>query len=105
MYCVRVSRWEKERPIELSRHTVCLWRQNRKNCIKCFLFANDDPALKQFLKGEEIAVPNHLKGFTGIAVEGVLTGFGKCSAGRLKNRYPKGLRNFSYIHYIFCTAA
>ena len=51
-------------------------------------------ALKQFLKGEEIAVPNHLKGFTGIAVEGVLTGFGKCSAGRLKNRYPKGLRNF-----------
>ena len=23
--CVRVSRWEKERPIELSRHTVCLW--------------------------------------------------------------------------------
>ena len=57
-------------------------------------FANDDPALKQFLKGEEIAVPNHLKGFTGIAVEGVLTGFGKCSAGRLKNRYPKGLRNF-----------
>ncbi len=57
-------------------------------------FANDDPSLKQFLKGEEIAVPNHLKGFTGIAVEGVLTGFGKCSAGRLKNRYPKGLRNF-----------
>ncbi|MFR9228137.1 MAG: methyltransferase RsmF C-terminal domain-like protein [Acutalibacteraceae bacterium] len=24
----------------------------------------------------------------------MLTGFGKCSAGRLKNRYPKGLRNF-----------
>ncbi len=57
-------------------------------------FANDDPALKQFLRGEEIAVPNHLKGFAGIAVEGVLTGFGKCSAGRLKNRYPKGLRIF-----------
>ena len=26
-------------------------------------FTNDDPALKTILKGEEIAVPNHLKGF------------------------------------------
>ena len=27
------------------------------------------------------------------AVDGIVTGFGKCSGGRLKNRYPKGLRN------------
>lgn len=37
--------------------------------------------------------PDSYKGYTGVAVDGIVTGFGKCSGGRLKNRYPKGLRN------------
>ena len=57
-------------------------------------FDNDNPCLFQFLRGEEIAVPNHIKGYAGVAVDGIVTGFGKCSAGKLKNHYPKGLRNF-----------
>ena len=32
-------------------------------------------------------------GYTAVCVNGVVTGFGKASGGRLKNRYPKGLRN------------
>ncbi|MBQ1977135.1 MAG: hypothetical protein II225_00125, partial [Ruminococcus sp.] len=32
------------------------------------------------------------KGYTAVAVEGILTGFGKVSSGMLKNKYPKGLR-------------
>ena len=52
----------------------------------------DDERLVKFLKGEEIPVDDSLKGYTAVAVEGVITGFGKVSSGRLKNKYPKGLR-------------
>lgn len=48
----------------------------------------------KFLRGEEIPVSKVLKGFAGVVIENeVVTGFGKCSNGVLKNRYPKGLRN------------
>lgn len=46
-----------------------------------------------FLRGEEIECELD-PGFAGVAVDGVMLGFGKVSGGRLKNRYPKGLRNF-----------
>ncbi len=52
----------------------------------------DDERTLRFLKGEEIPVDDKLKGYTAVAVEGVITGFGKVSGGRLKNKYPKGLR-------------
>jgi 16S rRNA C967 or C1407 C5-methylase (RsmB/RsmF family)/NOL1/NOP2/fmu family ribosome biogenesis protein len=50
-----------------------------------------DPRLAAFLRGEEIAVPGGA-GYTAVCAAGVVTGFGKVSGGRLKNRYPKGLR-------------
>ena len=54
-------------------------------------FAPDDPALAAFLAGEEIAC--EASGYAAVAVCGAVLGFGKASGGRLKNRYPKGLRN------------
>ena len=51
----------------------------------------DDMRLEKFLKGEEIAATGE-KGFTSVRVLGAPLGFGKCSGGRLTNRYPKGLR-------------
>lgn len=56
-------------------------------------FAHDSPEITAFLRGEEIEVDFALRGYAGVSVDGVMTGFGKCSNGRLKNRYPKGLRN------------
>lgn len=50
-----------------------------------------DPRLTAFLRGEEIGTATPA-GFTGVAVHGMLTGFGKVSGSKLKNRYPKGLR-------------
>lgn len=50
-----------------------------------------DERVEKFLKGEEIDC-NAQKGYTLFAVEGISTGFGKCSCGRMKNKYPKGLR-------------
>ncbi len=55
--------------------------------------SHDSPEITAFLRGEEIEVDAGLRGFAGVAVDGVVTGFGKCSNGRLKNHYPKGLRN------------
>ena len=48
--------------------------------------------IKAFLHGEEVAVDNNIKGYTAVCVNGITVGFGKCSNGRLKNKYPKGLR-------------
>ena len=51
-----------------------------------------DPRVTQFLKGLEIDCDK--KGYVGVAVDGIMVGFGKASNGKLKNHYPKGLRIF-----------
>ena len=51
-----------------------------------------DERVRKFLRGEEIPVESSIKGYTAVAVEGIITGFGKVSGGMLKNKYPKGLR-------------
>lgn len=59
----------------------------------CLDLPLDSPALAAFLRGEEIDAPEDWKGWCGVSANGVTTGFGKCSGGRLKNHYPRGLRN------------
>ena len=59
---------------------------------QCVLFAHDDPRVTAFLHGEEIAVSPEYQGYCGVAVAGIVMGFGKCKEGRMKNHYPKGLR-------------
>lgn len=56
-------------------------------------FSHDSGEIAAFLRGEELEVDAGLQGYAGVSVDGVTTGFGKCSRGRLKNHYPKGLRN------------
>lgn len=65
--------------------------RKKENCRRAMDFAPDSPQLAAFLRGEEIDCPE--TGYTAVCVNGVVTGFGKASGGRLKNRYPKGLRN------------
>lgn len=48
--------------------------------------------IKKFLHGEQLDVDSGLKGYAGVTVNGITTGFGKISNGVLKNKYPKGLR-------------
>lgn len=60
-----------------------------KNCVDFDVNSND---IKAFLHGEEINIPTELKGYTAVCVNGMTVGFGKASNGRLKNKYPKGLR-------------
>ncbi len=60
-------------------------------CRRRVEFSPTDARLTAFLKGEEIEVESQA-GFCAVTVGGVTVGFGKVSGGRLKNRYPKGLR-------------
>ncbi len=62
-------------------------------CEKTLNLKLDDPRINAFLHGEEIEIEDKFKGFVRVAVEGIPLSFGKASGGRLKNRYPKGLRN------------
>ena len=54
---------------------------------------SEDEAVYQYLRGEEIDASTEYKGYAGVSVDGVMLGFGKISNGKLKNHYPKGLRN------------
>lgn len=67
-----------------------------EECRRLLDYSPDDAALAAFLHGEELTLTDFCgadKGFTAVTCGGVVTGFGKASGGRLKNRYPKGLRN------------
>lgn len=64
--------------------------KSMRDCRRRIDFNIEDSALYDFLHGEEIDCSE--KGYTAVGISGVVTGFGKASGGRLKNRYPKGLR-------------
>jgi len=51
----------------------------------------DDENIKEFLKGMEIDSDCE-NGYTAVSYKGIITGYGKTSNRRLKNKYPKGLR-------------
>ena len=51
-----------------------------------------DPRITAYLHGEEIATDPALRGFCAVLYEGIPLGLAKCSGGRAKNHYPKGLR-------------
>ncbi len=63
-----------------------------EDCINAVDFDVNSNEIKAYLHGEEIAVPDNIKGYTAVCVNGITTGFGKASNCRLKNKYPKGLR-------------
>ncbi|MBR2011437.1 MAG: hypothetical protein IKA06_06820 [Clostridia bacterium] len=58
--------------------------------------SHSDPRTAQYLRGEEIDCPelqNEKNGYACVFFEGAPLGGGKCVNGKLKNHYPKGLRN------------
>jgi len=56
--------------------------------------SKDDARIESYLRGEEIAaVSCKDSGYLAVIYEGAPLGGGKASGGRIKNHYPKGLRN------------
>ena len=52
-----------------------------------------DPRTAAYLRGEEIEARTAGSGWCAVCVDGFALGAGKVSGGRVKNHYPKGLRN------------
>ena len=66
--------------------------ESRQNINRVVDLKIIDPRVQKFLRGEEIDVDENVKGYAALCVEGIVTGFGKVSEKKLKNKYPKGLR-------------
>ena len=60
---------------------------NRENLTR------EDPRTEAWLRGEEIESRDADSGWCAVCVDGFPLGAGKVSGGRIKNHYPKGLRN------------
>ncbi|MBQ4049067.1 MAG: RsmF rRNA methyltransferase first C-terminal domain-containing protein [Clostridia bacterium] len=71
-----------------SHHFFTAYGGNMKN--KFLLNIGDT---EKYLRGEELICDNN-NGYCAVICEGLTLGGGKVSEGRLKNLYPKGLRNF-----------
>lgn len=72
-------------------HSVFMAAQ-KQWCRSYLDFDVSSDEIHRFLHGEEIEVSSNIKGYTAVCVNGMTVGFGKASNGRLKNKYPKGLR-------------
>lgn len=80
----------KKNRIEPAHH---LFMSLKKDEVRQYAdFDVNSQEILRFLHGEEIEVDAGLKGYTAVCVNGITTGFGKASNGKLKNKYPKGLR-------------
>ncbi len=63
-----------------------------ESCRNIIRLTPDSAELNAFLHGETIPVDDNIRGWCAVACGDIVTGFGKCSDGTLRNRYPKGLR-------------
>lgn len=72
-------------------HSLFMAADSRE-CRRIISLEPNSTELAAFLHGEELSVSQKLKGYAAVSCGDTVTGFGKCSAGRLKNKYPKGLR-------------
>lgn len=62
------------------------------DCSNYINYDVSSDTLLSFLRGEEIPINSSIKGYTAVCVNNITIGFGKAVDGRLKNKYPKGLR-------------
>lgn len=66
-----------------------LYRSNNLS-FKYQYSLNDEDYLK-FIRGDELSIDKE-DNYYQVAYKGLSLGFGKCAKGKLKNKYPKGLR-------------
>ena len=57
------------------------------------MLTKEDPRTEKYLRGEEIDTDSNDNGWCAVLYEGVALGGGKISNRKVKNHYPKGLRN------------
>ena len=55
-----------------------------------------DHLAAKYISGEELELDRWLSGWAAVTVDGITLGLGKAVDGRLKNKYPKGLRTLAW---------
>ena len=60
------------------------------------LLKHTDELAARYISGEEVEIDRWIKGWAVVTVNGITLGLGKASDGRLKNKYPKGLRTLPW---------
>lgn len=63
------------------------------SCVNREELTRQDPRTAAWLRGEEIPAATAQTGWCAVCVDGFPLGAGKVSGGRIKNHYPKALRN------------
>ncbi len=72
-------------------HFFSVYGSEMKNKV---LLSKGDRRVEKYLRGEEIDCdPHNISGWCAVCYEGAVIGGGKISGGKVKNHYPKGLRN------------
>ena len=69
------------------------WTRRLATQVKSKHYPDTDPRTAAWLRGEEIDAATAQNGWCAVLVDGFPLGGGKVSGGRIKNHYPKGLRN------------
>lgn len=67
------------------------WQAVRKTAAACCISHRTILLYSRFCAAKK-SPQRGFPGYTAVAADGIVTGFGKASNGVLKNRYPKGLR-------------
>ena len=60
------------------------------------ILSSGDHLTGMYISGEELELDFWIKGWAAVVVDGVTLGLGKAVDGRLKNKYPKGLRTLPW---------
>lgn len=60
------------------------------------ILSSGDNLTGRYISGEELELDFWLKGWAAVVVDGINLGLGKAVDGRLKNKYPKGLRTLPW---------
>ena len=86
---IRAGTLKKGR-FEPAHHLFMVYGKDCRNREELTL---EDERTQAFLRGEEISAQTAQKGWCAVLVDGFPLGFGKASGGKIKNHYPKALRN------------
>lgn len=73
-----------------AHHLFCAYGAE---CVSKINLSLGDARLAAYLRGEEIDAAGAANGWCCVMVDGLALGSGKVSGGRVKNHYPKALRN------------
>ena len=66
-----------------------LYRSN--NLSFKYQYSLNDEEYYKFIRGDELSIDKE-DNYYQVTYKGLSLGFGKCAKGKLKNKYPKGLR-------------